>query len=130
MSDLDSQIRSYFDANVERVATDDVFAGLRLVHQIHRSDARWQISSKFAALFGFAVTVFVVGGSLGLGLALHQPADDTAAGTVLYGASTAPPASTGWGLVSVAAVLVVFALVFMVLALGTSKRSPRSKGEE
>jgi hypothetical protein len=130
MSDLDTQIHSYFDANVERVTVDDVFAGRRLVEQLHRSRARWQILPKFVAAFGFAVTVFVVCGSLGLGLALHEPGDDAAAGTVSYGVGMGPPPSTGWGLLSIAAFLAVFAMVFIVLALRSASRSPRSRGRE
>ena len=130
MSDLDTQIHSYFDANVERITADDVFAGRRLVEQLHRSRARWQILPKFVAAFGFAVTAFVVCGSLGLGLALHQPGDGAAAGTVSYGVGTGPPASTGWGLLSIAAFLAVFALVFIVLALRSARRSPSLRGKE
>jgi hypothetical protein len=130
MPDLNTQLRNYFDANVERVTTDDVFAGRHVANQIVESQPRWQSSPRLAVGFGFAVTVFVVGGSLGLGLALRNPGDDAASGALSYGIGSVTPASTGWGLVGVAAVLAVVAMVFMVLALRSARRNSSTRGRE
>jgi hypothetical protein len=130
MPDLDTQIRSYFDANVERVTADDVFAGQRLVEQLHRPRATWQVSPRFAVGLGFGVTVFVIAGSLGLGHALRQSGDDAASGTVSYAVGAGTSASTGWGLLSVSAVLAVVALILVVLALRSARSRSSTKGRE
>lgn len=130
MSDLDTQIRSYFDANVERVTADDVFAGRRLVEQLHRPGARWQVSPRFAVGFGFGMTAFVVAGSLGLGLALRQSGDDAASGTVSYAVGAGTSTSTGWGLLGISAVLTVVALILVVLALRSARSRSSTKGRE
>lgn len=65
-----------------------------------------------------------------LDLALHQPSDDATAGTVPYGVGTGPPASTGWGLLSIAVFLAVFALVFILLAVPSARTRPRLRGRE
>jgi heme A synthase len=130
MSDLDTQIRSYFDANVERVTADDVLAGRRLVEQLHRPSAGWQVSPRFAVAFGFGVTVFVVAGSLGLGLALRQSSDNAASGTVSYAVGAGTSTSTGWSLLGISAVLAVVALILVVLALRSARSRSSTKGEE
>ena len=130
MSDLDTQIRSYFDANVERVTADDVFAGRRLVEQLHQPRTRWHASPRFAVGFGFGVTVFVVAGSLGLGLALRQSDGDAVPGTVWYAVGAGTSASTGWGLLSVSVILAVVALILVVLALRSARSRSSTKGEE
>lgn len=130
MSDLDTQIRSYFDANVERVTADDVLAGRRLVEQLHRPTAGWQVSPRFAVGFGFGVTVFVVAGSLGLGLALRQSSDNAASGTVSYAVGAGTSTSTGWSLLGISAVLAVVALILVVLALRSARSRSSTKGEE
>jgi len=131
MSDLDTQVRDYFDANVERVTADDVFAGRRLVEQLHRPSSGWWMSPRFAAVFGFAVTVFVVGGSLALGLALRRQRGDAASGASPLDIGTGSSASTGWGVLAMAAALTVVALVFMALALRNARRGiSRSRKEK
>lgn len=130
MSDLNTQLRDYFDENVERVTADDVFAGRQVIRQITDRQPRWRSSPRLAVGFGFAVTVFVVGGSLGLGLALRQPGDDAASGAGSYGIGAGTPASTGWSLLGVAAVLAVVALAFMVLALRSTRRGSKKEGRK
>jgi hypothetical protein len=130
MPDLDTQLRGYFDANVERVTAADVLAGRRVVNQIVEPEPRWRSSPRVAVGFGFAVTLFVVGGSLGLGLALHNPVDDAASGVSSYGFGSGTPASTGWGLLGVAAVLAVVAMSFLVLALRSARKSSSKRGRE
>ena len=130
MSDLNTQLRDYFDVNVERVTADDVFAGRLVVHQIAEPEPRWRLSPRFAVGFGFAVTVFVVGGSLGLGLVLRQPGDDAGSGSASFGIGAGTPESTGWRLVGVAAVLAVVAIVFMLLALRSARRGSRTREKE
>lgn len=130
MFDLDTQIRSYFDVNVERVTADDVFAGRRLVEQLHGPRGRWEVSPRFAVGFGFGVTVFVIAGSLGLGLALRQSGDNAVSGTVSYAVGAGTSASTGWGLLGVSAVLAVVALVLVVLALRSARSRSSTKGRE
>jgi hypothetical protein len=122
MSDLDIQIRDYFDTHVERVTADDVFAGGRLVEQLHQPSPGWRMSPRFATGFGFAVTVFVIGGSLALGLALRRQGGDEGSGASLLDVGADSPASTGWGALAIAAALVVVALVLMVLALRSARR--------
>ena len=130
MPNLDSQLRDYFDTNVERITPDDVFAGRQvLVDQLAHGQPRWRSSPRLAVGLGFAVTAFILGGSLGLGIALRQPGDDAASGAPSYGFGSETPASTGWNLLGVAAVLAVIAMVFMVLAL-RSARSSRRNGKE
>lgn len=122
MSDLGTQIRDYFDANVERVSADDVFAGRRLVEQLHRPTSGWRMSPRLAVCLGFAMTVFVVGGSLGLGLTLRQQRGDAGSGGSPLDIGAGSPASTGWGALGIATALAVVALVFMALALSSARR--------
>jgi hypothetical protein len=130
MSDLTTQLRDYFDANVERVTADDVFAGRHVVDQVTELQPRWRSSPRLAVGFGFAVTVLIVGGSLGLGLVLRQPGDDAGSGIASFGIGAGTPESTGWGLLGAAAALAVVAIVFMVLALRSARRSSRTGDKE
>ena len=130
MSDLNTQLRDYFDANVERVAADDVFAGRHVVDQIAEPQPRWRSSPRFAVGFGFAVTVFIVGGSLGLGLVLRRPGDDAGTGIDSFGVGAGTTESTGWGLAGAAAVLGVVAVAFMLLALRSARRSSGTREKE
>lgn len=130
MSDLNTQLRDYFDANVERVTADDVLAGRRVVAQPADPQPRWRTSPRWAVGFGFAVTAFVVGGSLGLGLVLRQPGDDAGSGLASFGIGAGTPESTGWGLLGIAAVLAVVASIFMVLALRNARRGSGTREKE
>lgn len=130
MSDLKTQLRDYFDANVERVVADDVFAGRHVVDQIAEPQPRWRSSPRFAIGFGFAMTVFIVAGSLGLGLVLRQPGDDAGSGIASFGIGAGTPESTGWGLLGTAVILVVVSIVFMVLALRSARRVSGTREKE
>jgi hypothetical protein len=130
MSDLNTQLHDYFDANVERVVADDVFAGRHVVDQIADREPRWRSSPRLAIGFGFAVTVVVVGGSLGLGLALRQPGDDAGTSIASFGVGAGTTESTGWGLLVAAAALAVVATVFILLALRSARRSSGTREKE
>lgn len=130
MSDLGTQLRSYFDENVERVTPDDVFAGRHVGDLMPESRFKWRASPRLAVGLGFAVTVFVIGGSLGLGLVLRQPGDLSGSGRMTLGIADGTPESTGWWLVGVAAALAVVALVFIVLAMRSTRTSSGRKREE
>ena len=130
MSDLGTQLRSYFDENVERVTPEDVLAGRHVGDLMPEPRFRWRASPRFAIGLGFAVTVLVIGGSLGLGLVLRQPGDVPSSGRMTFGIGEGTPESTGWGLVGIAAILAAIALVFIVLAMRNTRTSSRRKREE
>lgn len=129
MSDLSTQLRTYFDENVERVTPEDVLAGRHLGDLAPEKNLRWFASPRLAVGLGFAVTVFIVGGSLGLGLALRQPSGAPGSGFGLFGTGAGPAESTGWSIVGIAAVLVAVGLVFAVFALASAKGSRIRKRE-
>jgi hypothetical protein len=130
MSDLNTQLRDYFDANTERVTADDVFAGRHVVDQVAEPQPRWRSSPRLAVAFGFAVTVFIVGGSLGLGLVLRQPGDDAGTGIASFDVGAGTTESTGWGLLVAAVALGVVATVFILLALRSARRSSGTREKE
>lgn len=130
MSDLGTQLRSYFDENVERVTPDDVLAGRQVGDLTTEPRFKWRASPRVAVGLGFAVTVFVLGGSLGLGLALRQPGDISGSGRMTFGAGDGTPESTGWWLVGVAAALAAIALGFIVLAIRSARTGSTRKREE
>jgi hypothetical protein len=130
MSDLGTQLRSYFDENVERVTPDDVLAGRHVGDLMPEPRFKWRASPRLAVGLGFAVTVFVIGGSLGLGLVLRQPGDISGSGRMALGIGDGTPESTGWGLVGIAAALAAIALVFIVLAMRSTRTGSRRNGEE
>lgn len=130
MSDLGTQLRSYFDENVERVTPEDVLAGRHVGDLMPEPRFKWRASPRLAVGLGFAVTVFVIGGSLGLGLALRQPGDNSGSGRMTFGVGDGTPESTGWWLVGVAAALATIALVFIVLAIRSARTGSTRKREE
>ncbi len=130
MSDLGTQLRSYFDENVERVTAEDVLAGRRVGDLMPESRFKWRVSPRLAAGLGFAVTVFVIGGSLGLGLVLRQPGDSSGSADMTFGISDGTPESTGWWLVGIAAAFAAIALVFIVLAMRSTRTRSRNKRKE
>ena len=130
MSDLDTQLRSYFDANVERVTAEDVLAGRHVGDLVPEPRRDWRYSPRLAAGLGFAVTVCIVAGSLGLGLVLRSPQDTPDLGRIALGVGAGTSESTGWGLVGIAATLAAIALVFMVLAVRGARASSSRKREE
>jgi|GEM_PF-6667778 len=130
MSDLGTQLRSYFDENVERVTPEDVLAGRHVGDLMPEPRFKWRASPRLAVGLGFAVTVLVLGGSLGLGLALRQPGDISGSGRMTFGVGDGTPESTGWWLVGVAAALAAIALVFIVLAIRSARTGSKRNGEE
>lgn len=126
MPDLELQLREYLDATVERITPEDVFArhalGRRVAHQPHRLAPAW------AAAYGFAMTLLVIGGSIGIGLVLRtEPGFSTGPGRISYGAGTSTSELFGWLLVGLAAVLGIAALVLIGFALSTNHRKRRKE---
>jgi uncharacterized membrane protein len=130
MSDLGTQLRSYFDENVERVTAEDVLAGRRVGDLAPEPRFKWRASPRLAVGLGFGVTVLIIGGSLGLGLVLQRPGDIPGSGRITFGIGAGTPESTGWGLLGVAVVLASIAMVFVVLALRSVRTRSRRTREE
>ena len=67
MPDVGTQLREYFDAAVERVTAEDVFARRRVFEEMGSPRRHFlTLHPAWAAALGFAVTVIVLGGTLGL----------------------------------------------------------------
>jgi NADH:ubiquinone oxidoreductase subunit 5 (subunit L)/multisubunit Na+/H+ antiporter MnhA subunit len=76
MRDVETQLREYFDAAVERVTVDDVLARRRVGEQAEPHRRRWVLRPAWAAVLAFAGTLVVLGGSLALGVAVREPGVD------------------------------------------------------
>ena len=96
MRDVETQLREYFDAAVERVTVEDVFARKRVAEQPRSRRVRWDHRPAWAAAAGFVATLFVLGGSLILGAAVRRPGLDAGGTPIAEAVSEATPTASGW----------------------------------
>jgi membrane protein implicated in regulation of membrane protease activity len=66
MSRIESQLREYFDAGVERITADDVFARARVeergLERLHTATARPSLRPAWVAVGTFVATLLIIGG--------------------------------------------------------------------
>jgi len=116
MSEVETQLREYFDAAVERVTAEDILAGHRVTEKVQFSRPRWHPRPAWAAIAAFAATVVVLGGSIGLGTWLRNPDEDAASGGFRGAVDTITGGSVPWwpiAVIVVAMAALVFVLTFM-----------------
>jgi hypothetical protein len=94
MHDVEAQLRTYFDSNVERIDAEDVMAGARVTNQLKRWNGRvrhpLRIAAAAATLVTVAIGLVVVGAwMLGEGAPRIGEANPTPT-------ATAPVATTVW----------------------------------
>lgn len=127
MRDVETQLREYFDAAVERVTVDDVFARQQVAAQGAAKRRRPALRPAWAGVVAFVATLVVLGGSLGLGVAVREPELD--AGYTLVPEGTAEGvASTSayWLLIPALAVAMAAVVALIVRNRQVSTRKERA----
>lgn len=109
MSELDTQLRDYFDATVERVTAEDILAGQRVFETIRPVTPRRSWHPAWVAVGAFVATVAVLGGTFGLGAVLTGPTGDIGSGGVTGAVREATEAASG-GWLLIAAIAAVVAI--------------------
>jgi len=116
MSELDTQLRDYFDATVERVTAEDILAGQRVFETIRPVTPRRSWHPAWVAVGAFVATVAVLGGTFGLGAVLTGPTGDIGSGGVTGAVREATEAASG-GWLLIAAIAAVVAIGGALIAL-------------
>ena len=124
MSEIETQLREYFDAAVERVTAEDVLVGHQMLESMTPQEQHWTWRPAWAAAAGFVATLAVLGGSLGIGIVAHRPATDTGTGRITEVLGEANEAASGWWLFMVA-IGVVVAVVGALIARNQQHNSQR-----
>lgn len=116
MSEIETQLRDYFDATVERVTAEDILAGQRVYETIRPVTARRSWHPAWVAVGAFVATAVVMGGTFGLGAILTGPTGDIGSGGITGVVGDAAEAASG-GWLLIAAVAAVVAISGALIAL-------------
>ncbi len=94
MSEIETQLRGYFDAAVDRVTPGDILAGQRVFERFPQRRRAW--SPAWAAIGSFLGTVVVLGGAVAFGAVLNQPNAAVSSGGVTEVIGEATKSTSGW----------------------------------
>jgi hypothetical protein len=127
MSEIETQLREYFDATVERVTAEDVLAGQRVFETIRPVAPRRTWHPAWVAVGAFVGTAVLLGGTIGLGAVLTGPTGDIGSGGLAAVVREATEAASLWWLL-IAAIALVIAVAGALIAL--RRRQGTHKEEE
>ena len=116
MSEIETQLRDYFDATVERVTAEDVLARQRVFETIRPVTPRRTWHPAWVAVGAFVATAVVLGGTIGLGAVLTGPTGDVGSGGIAAVVREATEAASWWWLL-IAAIALVIAVAGALIAL-------------
>jgi hypothetical protein len=116
MSDVETQLRDYFDATVERVTAEDILAGRRVFETIRPVTLRRTRHPAWVAVGAFVATAVVLGGTIGLGAVLTGPTGDVGSGGIASVVREATEAAS-WGWLLIAAIALGIAVAGALIAL-------------
>jgi ketosteroid isomerase-like protein len=126
MPEIETRLRSYFDAAVERVTVEDVAARQRVFETSDHPRRSRQLRPIWAAAAAFVGTVAVLGGSLALGFTVRRPALHAGSGSfteTLSDVTETRPAS--W--LFIAAIAVAVGLVGALIVKNHQRRTRKEK---
>lgn len=130
MSEIDTQLRDYFDASVERVTPEDILARQRVTEMIRPDKPQKTMHPARAAVGAFVATVVVLGGAIALGAVVKGPTDDDVGSSGLTGlVRDATNAAGGWWL-PVAAIGVAVGGGVAVIVRNRPRRGEQDQEEE
>ena len=127
MSEIETQLRDYFDATVERVTAEDILARQRVFETIRPVTPRRTWHPAWVAVGAFVATAVVLGGTIGLGAVLTGPTGDVGSGGIAAVVREATEAASWWWLL-VAAIALGLAVAGALIAL--RRRQGTHKEEE
>ncbi len=123
MSEVETQLREYFDAAVERITPEDILASWQVTERVRPTRQRWTLRPGWAAVAAFFGTIFLLGGPLALGIGLGEPGLDVVSGAIPEAVSEAAGTVSWWWLV----IPVVAVGVSVIVALVVRKQQQREK---
>ena len=116
MSDIETQLRDYLDATVERVTAEDVLAGRRVYETVRPGKPTRTWRPAWVAVGTFAATVAVLGGTLVMGAVLTGPTGDLgSAGMSDVVHEATAMASDWWPLIAATALVIAVAGALIAL---------------
>jgi hypothetical protein len=108
MSEVETQLRDYFEAMVERISAEDVLAERRVLRTTTQPTRRgWSLRPVWAAVAGFVGTIVVLGGWLGMGALLGRVEIDVGSGAITETLTETGDGVFRWWLVIAAAAITI-----------------------
>jgi hypothetical protein len=109
MRDVSTQLADYFDATVERVTPEDVFAGSDVLGSIPplKPAPRYQLRPAWTGAIAFMMTLTVIGGSLGVMMLLRSQLSPAGSGFAPSAISSDSGTDADWLWVIMAGLVIV-----------------------